>query len=56
VQQHLLQQHFAGVLHAQSYHGKAIADKDDVHAGSIGDMGAGEVMGCDHGDWLALFM
>lgn len=49
MQQHLVHQHLTRVLHAEGNHGQTVADKNHVHAGMVGDMGAGEVMGSDHG-------
>lgn len=50
MQQHLLEQYFASVFHAQSDHSQTVTHEDHIHTGVVGDMGAGEVMGRDHGD------
>lgn len=52
MEQHLVEYDLARVFHAQGDHGQAVPDQDDVHAGGIGDVGAGEVVGRDHGDRL----
>ena len=52
VHQHVLQRDLACILHAHGDHGEAVADEDDVHAGMIGDVGGGEVVGGDHGHGL----
>ncbi len=56
MQNHLLQNHLACVLHAQRYHGQTVADKDHVHASVVGDMSAREVMRRDHRDRFLLLM
>lgn len=53
MKQHLLDEDLAGILHAQGDHGQAVADQDDVHTSMIGDMSAGEIMGCNHCDGFA---
>lgn len=52
MQQHLLNQHLVGVLHAQPDHGQAVADENHVHARRVGDVRAGEVVRRDHRDRL----
>ena len=52
MQQHLLDHNLAGVLHSKGDHGQAVADEDHVHAGSIGNMGTGKVVGGHHRDRL----
>jgi hypothetical protein len=56
MQQHLLEQDLARVLHTKGYHGQAVANEDDVHACMVGHVGAREVMGSDDGDGLPLLM
>lgn len=51
---HLVEQHFTSIVHTHSDHSKAVTNKDDVHAGMIGDMGTWEVMGSDDCDRLLL--
>lgn len=52
MEQHLLHQNLACVLHTQGNHSQTIAHQYHVHAGMVGDMGAGKVVGRDHGNWL----
>jgi hypothetical protein len=52
VQDHFFQHDFGGVFHSQGDHGQRVADEDDVHAGLVGGVGGGEVVGCQHGDGL----
>ena len=54
MQQHLLHQHFACILHTKCNHGQTISNKYHIHAGMVGDVGAGEVMRRDHGDGFVL--
>lgn len=56
MQQHLFNKHLAGILHTQGDHGQAVANQNNIHAGMIGNVGAGEVMGSHHGDGLFLSM
>ena len=53
MEQHLFYQDFASVFHAQSNHGKAVTDQDDIHACTIGNMGTGKVVGSHDGDGVA---
>lgn len=50
MQDHLIQEDFARVLHPQRDHGQAVAYQDHLHACVVGDVGAGEVVCGDHGD------
>lgn len=52
MQQHLLDQNLARVLHAQGDHGQAVADEHDVHPGGVGDVRGREVVRRDDGDGL----
>jgi hypothetical protein len=54
VQQHLLQQDLTGILHAQGDHGQTVADQYHVHTGVVGNVGAREVVGGDHGNGFIL--
>ena len=56
MQNHLLQDHFAGVFHPQSHHRQAVSDKNHVHPGGVGNMSAWEIMRRDHCDRLLLLM
>jgi hypothetical protein len=52
MQQHFVHSDLTGILLTKSNHGQTVASKYHVHACVIGDMGAGEVVGGDHGNWL----
>ena len=56
MENHLIQDHLASVLHPQRDHGETVAYKNDIDAGGIGHMGAREVVGGDHGDGLPGFV
>ena len=52
VEQHIVQIHLAGILHPERNHCQAVTDKDDVHAGMVGNVGTGKVVRGNHGDGL----
>ena len=54
VQDHLIEEDFARILHPQRDHGQAVAYQDHLHARVVRDVGAREVMCGDHGDGFIL--
>lgn len=56
MQEHLFYQNLARILHAHGNHGQAVADKNNIHAGVVGDNGAGKVMRSEDGDEVAFFV
>ena len=56
MQQHFFQDHFTCIIHTQGYHSQAVTHEDHVHASSITDVTAGEIVGSDHGYGLALLI
>lgn len=49
VQQHLVQQHLASILHTKGHHGQTISNENHVHAGMVGNVCTREVVRRDHG-------
>lgn len=56
MQQHLLDQNFTRILHAEGYHGQAVAYQDHIHTGMVSDEGTREVVRRHDGDGLSLFV
>lgn len=50
MQDHLIQQHFARIVHTHGDHGETVANKHNVYAGMIGDMTTREVMSSNDSD------